>query len=141
MKHEYVLKTNAEGEANMDVIKAIEAEQVTEGRNNFRIGDTVKVHYKIVEGQTERIQIYEGLVIAFNNGGIRKTVTVRKMSYGVGVERVFPLHSPKIERIELVRHGRVRRAKLYYIRDRVGKAAKVRELIRKKGQKAKENAN
>jgi large subunit ribosomal protein L19 len=124
----------------MDVIKAIEAEQVTEGRNNFRIGDTVKVHYKIVEGQTERIQIYEGLVLAFNNGGIRKTFTVRKMSYGVGVERVFPLHSPKIERIELVRRGRIRRAKLYYIRDRVGKSAKVRELIRKKGQKAKENA-
>ncbi len=134
------MKSNTEGEANMDVIKAIEAEQVTEGRNNFRIGDTVKVHYKIVEGQTERIQIYEGLVLAFNNGGIRKTFTVRKMSYGVGVERVFPLHSPKIERIELVRRGRIRRAKLYYIRDRVGKSAKVRELIRKKGQKAKENA-
>jgi large subunit ribosomal protein L19 len=124
----------------MDVIKTIEAEQLTEGRENFRIGDTVKVHYKIVEGQTERIQVYEGLVIAMNNGGIRKTVTVRKMSYGVGVERVFPLHSPKIEKIELVRHGRVRRAKLYYIRDRVGKASKVRELIKKKGQKASEAA-
>ncbi|ADK81002.1 MULTISPECIES: 50S ribosomal protein L19 [Sediminispirochaeta] len=124
----------------MDVIKTIEAEQLTEGRENFRIGDTVKVHYKIVEGQTERIQVYEGLVIAMNNGGVRKTVTVRKMSYGVGVERVFPLHSPKIEKIELVRHGRVRRAKLYYIRDRVGKASKVRELIKKKGQKASEAA-
>lgn len=100
----------------------------------------MKVHYKIVEGQTERIQVYEGLVIAMNNGGVRKTVTVRKMSYGVGVERVFPLHSPKIEKIELVRHGRVRRAKLYYIRDRVGKASKVRELIKKKGQKASEAA-
>ena len=103
----------------MDVIKTIEAEQLTEGRENFRIGDTVKVHYKIVEGQTERIQVYEGLVIAMNNGGVRKTVTVRKMSYGVGVERVFPLHSPKIEKIELVRHGRVRRADAAADRERI----------------------
>ena len=116
----------------MDVIKAIEAEQMKESVDTFHIGDTVKVYFKIVEGQTERVQIFEGLVIAVKNGGVRKTVTVRKMSYGVGVERVFPIHSPRVERIEVVRRGRVRRAKLYYIRDRVGKSAKVRELIKKK---------
>jgi len=99
----------------------------------YRIGDTVKVHFRIVEGKTERIQIYEGLVIAQKNAGVRRSITVRKMSYGVGVERVFPVHSPRVQRIEVVRRGRVRRAKLYYIRDRVGKAAKVPELIKKKG--------
>jgi len=116
----------------MDIINAIEAEQLKENAENFSIGDTVKVYFKIIEGQTERVQIYEGLVIAKNNGGIRKTFTVRKISYGVGVERTFPLHSPRIEKVEVVRKGRVRRAKLYYIRDRVGKAAKVPELIRRK---------
>jgi large subunit ribosomal protein L19 len=116
----------------MDVMQAIELEQQKDNAVNFRIGDTVKIFFKIVEGQTERIQVYEGLVIAMKNGGIRKTVTVRKMSYGVGVERVFPVHSPRIDHIEVVRRGRVRRAKLYYIRDRVGKSAKVRELIKKK---------
>lgn len=116
----------------MNEIAAIEARQIKEGAENFRIGDTVKVHFRIVEGKTERTQIYEGLVIARKNTGLRKTVTVRKMSYGVGVERVFPLHSPRVQLIEVVRRGRVRRAKLYYIRDRIGKAAKVRELIQKK---------
>ncbi|MCF7934633.1 MAG: 50S ribosomal protein L19 [Spirochaetia bacterium] len=116
----------------MDIIASIEAEQMKENVENFRIGDTVKVYFKIIEGLTERVQIYEGLVIAKNNGGIRKTFTVRKISYGVGVERIFPMHSPRIEKVEVVRKGRVRRAKLYYIRDRVGKAAKVPELIRKK---------
>ncbi|MBI9105485.1 MAG: 50S ribosomal protein L19 [Spirochaetales bacterium] len=116
----------------MDFVKAIEAEQMKEEIADFNIGDTVKVHYKIVEGQTERVQVYEGLVLALNNTSSRKTVTVRKISYGVGVERIFPLNSPKIERIEVVRRGRVRRAKLYYIRDRVGKSAKVKELIRRK---------
>lgn len=116
----------------MDIIKAIEAEQMKEQLTDVRIGDTVKVYFKIIEGTTERVQVYEGLVIAKNNSGARKTFTVRKMSYGVGVERIFPMHSPRIEKIELVRHGRIRRAKLYYIRDRVGKAAKVRELIKKK---------
>ena len=116
----------------MDLIKAIEAEQMKDEVAEFNIGDTIKVHYKIIEGQTERVQVYEGLVIAMNNASSRKTVTVRKISYGVGVERIFPIHSPKIERFELVRRGRVRRAKLYYIRERVGKAAKVKELIRKK---------
>jgi len=121
----------------MNTISAIEAEQLKEEAENFSIGDTVKVHFKIVEGATERIQIFEGVVIAKRHSGVRKTFTVRKISYGVGVERIFPLHSPRIERVELVRRGRVRRAKLYYLRDRVGKAAKVAELIRKKQPKAK----
>ncbi len=116
----------------MDLIQTIENEQVKQDAENFRIGDTVKVHFSIVEGRTERVQVFEGLVIALNNGGARRTFTVRKMSYGVGVERVFPLHSPRIQKIEVSRRGRVRRAKLYYIRKRVGKAAKVAELIRKK---------
>ncbi|NCB01056.1 MAG: 50S ribosomal protein L19 [Spirochaetia bacterium] len=116
----------------MDVIKAIETEQMKENLDVYRVGDTVKVYFKIKEGDKERIQIYEGLVIAFNNGGIRKTVTIRKNSYGVGVERIFPVHSPRVERVEVVRRGRVRRAKLYYIRGKIGKAAKVQELIIKK---------
>lgn len=119
----------------MDLIKGIEAEQLSEDKENFRIGDTVKVHFRIVEGKTERVQIYEGLVISKKNSGLRKTFTVRKMSYGVGVERVFPLHSPRVQKIEVTRRGRVRRAKLYYIRDRVGKAAKVAELVRRKEKK------
>lgn len=116
----------------MDLIKSIEQEQIKEDALNFKVGDTVKVHFKIIEGDNERVQVYEGLVIAINGAGNRKTFTVRKLSYGVGVERIFPLHSPKIEKTEVVRHGRVRRAKLYYIRGRVGKAAKVPELIRRK---------
>ena len=102
----------------------------------FKSGDTVKVHFKIVEGATERIQVFEGLCIQQKNSGIRATFTIRKISYGVGVERVFPLHSPRVQRIEVVRRGRVRRAKLYYVRDRVGKAAKVRELLTKKSREA-----
>lgn len=116
----------------MDLIQTIENEQVKPDIENFQIGDTVKVHFSIVEGRTERVQIFEGLVIAKNNGGVRRSFTVRKVSYGVGVERVFPLHSPRIQKIEVSRRGRVRRAKLYYIRNRVGKAAKVAELVRKK---------
>lgn len=116
----------------MDSIKAIEAEQIKSGVEEFNIGDTVKVYFKIVEGRNERIQIYEGLCIAKKNSGLRRTFKVRKISYGVGVERTFPIHSPRIQKIEVVRRGRVRRAKLYYIRDRVGKAAKVPELIRRK---------
>jgi large subunit ribosomal protein L19 len=118
----------------MDAIKAVEAAQLKDEPENFRIGDTVKVHFRIVEGKTERTQLYEGLVIALNNAGLRRSVTIRKMSYGVGVERVFPIHSPRVQQIELVRRGRIRRAKLYYIRNRVGKAAKVPELIRKKAR-------
>ena len=116
----------------MDIIRAIEAKQIKENAENFSVGDTVKVFFKIVEGTTERIQAFEGIVIDKNNSGIRKTFTVRKISYGVGVERIFPMHSPRIEKVDVVRRGRVRRAKLYYLRDRVGKAAKVKELIVRK---------
>ena len=116
----------------MDVIRAIETEQMKENAVNFHVGDTVKVHFTIKEGEKERIQVYEGLVIAINNGGIRKPFIVRKISYGVGVERIFPVHSPRIEKIEVVRRGRVRRAKLYYIRTKIGKAAKIPELIIRK---------
>ncbi len=116
----------------MDIIKAIEAKQVKENAENFSVGDTIKVYFKIVEGSTERIQVFEGIVIAKNNSGVRRSFTVRKISYGVGVERIFPLHSPRIDKIEVVRYGKVRRAKLYYLRSRVGKAAKVKELIQKK---------
>lgn len=116
----------------MDIIRQVESAQLREGREIFSIGDTVKVFYKIVEGQNERIQVFEGLCIAKKNSGMRKTFTVRKMSYGVGVERIIPLHSPRIEKIEIVKKGKVRRSKLYYIRKRVGKAAKVKEYIRKK---------
>lgn len=127
--------TNIEkGVTDMDLIQAVEAEQMKENIENFNIGDTVKVHFKIIEGQTERVQVFQGIVLAKKNGGLRKTFTVRKISYGVGVERVFPLHSPRIEKIEVVRKGRVRRAKLYYLRKRVGKAAKVNELIRRRDQ-------
>ncbi|QEN03829.1 50S ribosomal protein L19 [Thiospirochaeta perfilievii] len=117
----------------MDIIKAVEAKQLKDNPENFKIGDTVKVHYRIVEGTTERVQVYEGIVIAKNNAGIRKTFTVRKISFNnVGVERVFPINSPRIEKVEVSRLGKVRRAKLYYLRERVGKKAKVKELIRKK---------
>ncbi len=107
-----------------ELIKAIEAAQVKSDVPNFGPGDTVKVHVKIVEGKRERIQVFEGLVIKRQNGGIRETFTVRKISFGVGVERTFPVHSPKIEKIEVTRFGKVRRAKINYIRGRVGKAAK-----------------
>ena len=119
----------------MNEIRAVEASQMKEQLDVFKVGDTVKVHFKIVEGKNERIQIYEGLVIAMKNSGVGKTFTVRKNSYGVGVERVFPIHSPRVARVELTRAGRVRRAKLYYIRDKVGKAAKIRELIVRKPPK------
>jgi large subunit ribosomal protein L19 len=121
----------------MNEIKAIEAGQMKPELDNFKVGDTVKVHFKIIEGKTERIQIYEGLVIAMKNSGVGKTFTVRKNSYGVGVERVFPIHSPRIARVELVRPGKVRRAKLYYIREKIGKRAKIKELIVKKSAKTK----
>ncbi|MDR2078901.1 MAG: 50S ribosomal protein L19 [Treponema sp.] len=120
----------------MNEIRAIEASQMKDELDNFKVGDTVKVHFKIVEGKTERIQVYEGLVIAMKNSRVGKTFTVRKNSYGVGVERIFPIHSPRVTRVELTRAGRVRRAKLYYIREKIGKAAKIRELIVRKGAKA-----
>ena len=116
----------------MDAIRAIEAEQLKAEPGEFRIGDTVRVHFKIVEGKTERVQVFEGIVIARKRAGSNATFTVRKISYGVGVERVFPLHSPKIVKVVRVREGRVRRSKLYYLRGRTGKAAKVTQLIRRK---------
>ena len=116
----------------MNEIKAIEAEQMKSELDQFKVGDTVKVHFKIVEGKNERVQIYEGLVIAMKNAKVGKSFTVRKISYSVGVERVFPLHSPRIVKVEVVRPGKVRRAKLYYIREKVGKGAKIKELIIKK---------
>jgi large subunit ribosomal protein L19 len=116
----------------MDKIRAIEAEHLRSDLPAFAPGDTLRVHYKIVEGKNERVQVFEGLCIAIKGPGGRKTFTVRKISYGVGVERIFPLASSRIQKIEVVRQGKVRRAKLYYIRERVGKSAKVEELIQKK---------
>ena len=113
----------------MNLIQAIESEQLKNAYPDVSIGDYVKVHLKIKEGNRERIQVFEGTVIARKGGGLSETLTVRRLSYGVGVERILPIHSPKIERIEIVRKGRVRRAKLYYLRDRVGKKAKVKERI------------
>ena len=113
----------------MDLIKTIEEKQKKPDAENFKVGDTVKVFFKIVEGKTERIQVYEGLVLCIKNKGISKTFTVRKESYGVGVERVFPVNSPRIIKVEVIRPGKVRRAKLYYIRDKVGKGSKIKELI------------
>ncbi len=111
----------------MDIIKAIEQEQVKNNVPDFRPGDTVRVHVRVTEGGRDRIQVFEGVVIDRKNGGPSETFTVRRISYGVGVERVFLLHSPKVERIEVVRRGRVRRAKLYYLRSRRGKAARIKE--------------
>ncbi len=113
----------------MDLVKVLTDNQIKKDIPELQIGDTVKVHIKIKEGNRERIQIFEGTIIAMKHGGISETFTVRRVSYGVGTEKVFPLHSPTIARIQVVRHGRVRRAKLYYLRDRVGKRAKVKEKI------------
>jgi len=113
----------------MDIIKSINEEQIRTDLPNFNIGDTVKVHFKVKEGNRERIQVFEGTVIKKKGGSVTETFTVRKIASGVGVERVFPVNSPKIEKIEISRHGKVRRAKLYYLRDRVGKATKVKEKI------------
>ncbi len=112
----------------MDLIKKMCAEQAKE-LPDVKAGDTVRVHFKIVEGKTERVQMYEGLVIAIKNSGLSRTFTVRKNSYGVGVERVFPMHSPRIDAIEVLRCGKVRRGKLYYIREKIGKKAKIKELL------------
>lgn len=112
----------------MDIIKQLEDEQLRENSLDFRVGDTIKVDYKIKEGNRERIQVFEGTVIRIQGTGVRKTFTVRRVAYGVGVERTFPMNSPRVENVKVVRRGRVRRAKLYYLRDRVGKSARVREL-------------
>ena len=111
------------------IINELEKEQLRSDLPALQVGDTVRVFVKVVEGTSERLQNFEGIVIKIQGGGIRKSFTVRKISYGVGVERTFPYNSPRIDRIEVVRHGVVRRARLFYLRDRVGKAAKIREKI------------
>ena len=113
----------------MDLVKALTNEQLKENVPVLNIGDTVKVHNKIKEGTRERIQIFEGTIIARHGGGISETFTVRRISYGVAVEKTFPVHSPNVEKVEITRKGKVRRAKLYYLRDKVGKDSKVKELI------------
>jgi large subunit ribosomal protein L19 len=111
----------------MGVVEILQREQMREDIPAFRIGDTVKVHVKIREGEKERIQVFEGVVIRHHKGRLNATFTVRKVSYGVGVERIFPVHSPQIDRIEILRRGRIRRSRLYYLRQRVGKAARIQE--------------
>ncbi len=112
-----------------NIIAALEKESLKSDVTNFNVGDTVRVYVKVVEGDKERLQAYEGVVIARKNGSIRETFTVRRISFGVGVERTFPIHSPRIDRIEVVRRGKVRRAKLYYVRKLSGKRAKIKEAI------------
>lgn len=123
----------------MNALNIVEAKQLRDDLADFKAGDTLKVHFKIVEGASERVQVFEGLCIARKNSGVRATFTVRKMSYGVGVERVFPVNSPRVQKIEVVRRGRVRRSKIYYVRNRVGKAAKVAELLTKKKREVTES--
>lgn len=113
----------------MNTLEAFASEQIKSEVPSFNIGDTVRVHNRIKEGARERIQLFEGTVIAKKNGGIAESFTVRRVAYGCGVEKTFPLHSPNVVKVELIREGKVRRAKLYYVRDRVGKAAKVKEKI------------
>ena len=113
----------------MDLIKELESQQLKKEMPVINVGDTVRVHVKIKEGSRERIQVFEGTVIAKKHGGIEETITVRRISYGVGCEKVFPVHAPNVVNVETVRHGKVRRAKLYYLRDRMGKAAKVKEKV------------
>lgn len=113
----------------MNIIEQIEKENLKSSVPSFNVGDTVKVSFKVIEGTKERIQAFEGIVTAKRNSGIRETFTVRRVSYGIGVERTFPLHSPKVADIKVIRKGKVRRAKLYYLRDLTGKAAKVQEIL------------
>lgn len=117
-----------EGVNEMNIVQAITQDQLRKDLPSFRPGDTLKVHVKVVEGSRERIQLFEGVVIRRRGGGISETFTVRKISYGVGVERTFPLHSPKLDKIEVARRGKVRRAKLYYLRSLRGKAARIKEI-------------
>ena len=114
----------------MDLVKALSSQYMKQELPEMRVGDTVRVHVRIKEGSRERIQVFEGTIIARKHGGISETITVRRVSYGVGCEKVFPVHSPRVVAVETVRKGKVRRAKLYYLRDRVGKAAKVKELLK-----------
>ena len=113
-----------------ELIRSIEAKQLRSDLPLINVGDTVRVWVKVVEGSRERLQAFEGTVIAKRNGGIRETFTVRRVSYGIGVERTFPIHSPRVDHVEVIRHGKVRRAKLYYLRERQGKAAKTKEVRR-----------
>ena len=113
----------------MDLIKELNKAELEKELPNVQVGDTVRVHVKVKEGSRERIQVFEGTVIAKKHGGIEETITVRRISYGVGVEKVFPIHSPSISTIEVVRSGKVRRAKLYYLRGRIGKGAKIKEKL------------
>ncbi len=113
-----------------EIIRSIEAKQIRTDLPEIKVGDTVRVWVKVVEGSRERLQAFEGTVIAKRNGSIRETFTVRRVSYGIGVERTFPIHSPRVDHVEVIRHGKVRRAKLYYLRDRQGKAAKIKEVKR-----------
>ncbi|ACM60074.1 large subunit ribosomal protein L19 [Caldicellulosiruptor bescii] len=122
----------------MDIIREIESEMLRKDIPDFKPGDTVRVYFKVIEGGRERVQAFEGLVIKRRGKGLSETFTVRRISYGIGVERVFPLHSPRLEKIEVIRRGKVRRAKLYYIREKIGKAAKIKELVQ---QPDKENNN
>jgi large subunit ribosomal protein L19 len=116
-----------EEERVMNLVQAVEQEQLKEGVPDFRAGDTVRVYVKVIEGGKERIQPFEGVVISKRNEGLKSTFTVRKIAHSIGVERGFMLHSPRIDRIEILRHGAVRRAKLYYLRDKVGRAARIKE--------------
>jgi len=116
------------------IIRDIEQEQLKKEVPAFKVGDTVRVHAKIVEGQKERIQVFEGVVIKRQNGSVRETFTVRRLSHGVGVEKTWPLHSPRVDKVEVTRRGVIRRAKLYYLRGRVGKAAKIKEEIYNKAK-------
>ena len=113
-----------------EIIRSIEAKQLRKDLPEINVGDTVRVWVKVVEGSRERLQAFEGTIIAKRNGSVRETFTVRRVSYGIGVERTFPIHSPRVDHIDLIRHGKVRRAKLYYLRDRQGKAAKIKEVRR-----------
>ncbi len=113
-----------------EIIRSIEAKQIRTDLPEIKVGDTVRVWVRVVEGNRKRLQAFEGTVIARRNGGVRETFTVRRVSYGIGVERTFPIHSPNVDHIDIVRHGKVRRAKLYYLRDRQGKAAKIKEVRR-----------
>ncbi len=125
--HEHL--EDKENEKMLEIVKAIGNEQLKKEVPQFNIGDTVRVHNRIKEGNRERIQMFEGTVIRKKNGGISETFTVRRLSYGVGVEKTFPLHSPNVVNVDVIRRGKVRRARLYYLRDRVGKAAKVKEKL------------
>ena len=114
----------------MDLLQAVEQEQLRKDIPQFRPGDTLRVNVKVVEGTRERIQVFEGVAISRHGGGLSETFTVRRVSYGIGVERTFPLHSPRIEKIEVVRRGKIRRAKLYYLRKLTGKATRIKEIMR-----------